>query len=145
MPMEGSEPPHVPAMPVAGVVEDVVTKLSPSSVDDTVARLVAVVAARGMKVFAIVDHSGEARSVGLELRDSKVVIFGSPLAGTPVMVAAPLAALDLPLRVLVWADGGHTKVSYPAPAAFATRHGLSGELRTRLAGIDAITDAVIDT
>jgi uncharacterized protein (DUF302 family) len=132
-------------MTVAESAADVVTKLSPWSVDDTVARLVAAVAARGMKVFAIVDHSGEARSVGLDLRDSKVVIFGSPLAGTPVMVAAPLAALDLPLRVLVWADGGQTKFSYPAPAAFAARHQLSGELKNRLSGIDAITDAVIDT
>ena len=144
MPIEGSEPPQVPAMPVPEIVEDVLTKLSPWSLDDTVARLLSVVAARGMKVFAIVDHGGEARNVGLELRDSKIVIFGSPLAGTPVMVAAPLAALDLPLRVLVWADGGQTKVSYPAPAAFAIRHGLTGELRTRLTGIDAITDAVID-
>ena len=145
MPIEGSEPPQVPAMPVAEIVEDVHTKLSPWSLDDTVARLLAMVAARGMKVFAIVDHGGEARNVGLELRDSKVVIFGSPLAGTPVMVAAPLAALDLPLRVLVWADGGQAKVSYTSPATFATRYGLSGELKSRLSGIDAITDAVIDS
>ena len=145
MSTEGSEPPHMPAMPVADIADDVVTKVSPRSLDDTVARLLAEVAARGMKVFAIIDHSGEARSVGLELRDTKVVIFGSPLAGTPVMVAAPLAALDLPLRVLVWADGDQTKVSYTAPANFATRHNLSGELKTRLTVIDAISDAVIDT
>jgi uncharacterized protein (DUF302 family) len=122
----------------------VVTKLSPWSVADTVSRLLAVVAAKGMKVFAVVDHSGEAQGVGLELRDTKLVIFGSPKAGTPVMVAAPLAALDLPLKVLVWADESQTKVSYTAPRALATRYGLGNELAARLAGIDAVTDAIID-
>ena len=68
---------------------EIVTKLSPWSVDETVSRLSAVVAARGMKLFAIVDHSGEAEAVGLELRNTKLVIFGSPQAGTPVMQAAP--------------------------------------------------------
>jgi uncharacterized protein (DUF302 family) len=96
-----------------------------------------------MKVFAVVDHSGEAAAVGLELRDTKLVIFGSPQAGTPVMEAAPLAALDLPLKVLVWADGDQTKVSYTAPKELAARYGLSDELAGRLAGIDALTDAVV--
>src|ERR1700681_704320 len=123
--------------------EGVVTKLSPWSVADTVSRLLAVVAARGMKVFAVIDHSGEASTVGLELRDTKLVIVGSPKAGTPVMVAAPLAALDLPLKVLVWADESQTKVTYTAPRALAARYGLSEELAGRLAGIDALTDAVI--
>ncbi len=120
-----------------------VTKDSPGSVADTVARLVDLVAAKEMKVFAVIDHSGEAHSTGLELRDTKVVIFGSPVAGTPVMVAAPLAALDLPLKVLVWSDGDQTKVSYTAPGTLAARYRLSGELATRLAGIDALTDAVV--
>ncbi len=80
----------------------IVTKLSPWSVTDTVARLSAIVAAKELKLFAVVDHSGEAESLGLKLRDTKVVIFGSPETGTPVMQAAPLAALDLPLKVLVW-------------------------------------------
>jgi uncharacterized protein (DUF302 family) len=122
----------------------VVTKSSPWSVADTVSRLSAIVAARGMKVFTVIDHRGEAAASGLELRDTKVVIFGSPLAGTPVMVAAPLAALDLPLKVLVWADELETKVSYTAPRELAARYGLSDELAARLAGIDAVTDAVID-
>jgi uncharacterized protein (DUF302 family) len=125
-------------------IEGVVTKLSPWSVADTVSRLVAVVAGRGMKVFAVIDHSGEANAVGLALRDTKLVIFGSPKAGTPVMAAAPLAALDLPLKVLVWADEGQTKVSYTAPRALAARYGLGDELAARLAGIDAVTDAVIE-
>jgi uncharacterized protein (DUF302 family) len=144
MPSEGFEPTQARTRRVAHIDEDVVTKVSPWSLDDTVSRLSAMVAARGMKVFAVIDHSGEATKVGLELRDTKVVIFGSPQAGTPVMVAAPLAALDLPLRVLVWVDGDQTKVSYTAPATLAARYGISDELGSRLAGIDAITNAVID-
>ncbi|MGO9976152.1 MAG: DUF302 domain-containing protein [Solirubrobacteraceae bacterium] len=122
----------------------VVTKLSPWSVADTVARLSAVIAARGMKMFAVIDQSGEAQAAGLELRDTKLVIFGSPQAGTPVMVAAPLAALDLPLKVLVWEDGCQTKVSYTAASELAARYQLSDELAARLAGIDVVTDTVID-
>jgi uncharacterized protein (DUF302 family) len=124
--------------------DDIVTKLSPWSVPDTVARLSDVLADKGLKLFAVIDHSGEAEAVGLELRDTKVVIFGSPQAGTPVMQAAPLAALDLPLKVLVWADGDQTKLSYTAPAALVARYGLSDELGSRLAGITVVTDAVIN-
>lgn len=122
----------------------VVTKLSPWSVTDTVARLSAIVSAKGLKLFAVIDHSGEAEAIGLKLRETKLVIFGSPEAGTPVMQAAPLAALDLPLKVLVWLDEHQTKLSYTAPSALTARYGLSEELGNRLAGIDAITDAVID-
>jgi uncharacterized protein (DUF302 family) len=123
--------------------EHVVTKLSSLSVADTVERLSGLTAAKGMKLFAVIDHSGEAAANGLELRDTKVVIFGSPQAGTPVMAAVPLAALDLPLKVLIWADGPQTKVSYTAPDELAARYGLSDELAARLAGIDALTDALV--
>lgn len=122
---------------------EVTTKLSRSTVEQTVARLSEIVTAKGMTIFAVIDHSGEAQANGLELRDTKVVLFGSPAAGTPVMVAAPLAALDLPLKVLVWADGDQTKLSYTSPVALAARYGLGDELAVRLAGIDAVTDAVI--
>jgi uncharacterized protein (DUF302 family) len=121
-----------------------ITKSSPWSVEDTVARLVGALESRGIKLFAVIDHSGEAEAVGLELRDTKVVIFGSPRAGTPVMVAVPEAALDLPLKVLVWADGVETKLSYTGPAELAARYGLGDELAARLAGIDVVTDAVLD-
>jgi uncharacterized protein (DUF302 family) len=123
--------------------QSLITKSSPWSVEETVDRLLATIASKGMKVFAVVDHSGEARSVGLELRDTKLVIFGNPEAGTPVMQAAPLVALDLPLRVLVWADGQQTKLTYTAPAELAARYQLPDELAGRLAGIGALTDAVI--
>ena len=96
-----------------------------------------------MTVFSTVDHSGEARRHGLELRDTVVVIFGSPVAGTPVMQAAPLAALDLPLKVLVWDDDGQTRISYTDPAALAARHHLSESLAARLAGIGPLTDGVV--
>jgi uncharacterized protein (DUF302 family) len=131
-------------MPDQDSVPGTVTKASPRSVADTVDRLAALVAAKGMKLFAVIDHSGEAQAAGLELRDTKLVIFGNPQAGTPVMAFAPLAALDLPLKVLVWADGERTKISYTAPAELAARYRLSDELASRLAGIDALTDALIE-
>jgi uncharacterized protein (DUF302 family) len=124
-------------------VDEIVTKLSPRSVDETVTRLSEIATARGLKVFAVIDHSGEAAAVGQTLRDTKVVIFGSPAAGTPLMEAAPLIALDLPLKVLVWADGDTTKLSYLAPAALAARYQLTDELAARVAGIDALTDSAI--
>ena len=122
----------------------VITKPSPWSTADTLARLSAVAAARGMEVFAVIDHSAKARDSGLDLRDTKLVILGSPAAVTPVIEAAPLAALDLPFRVVVWEDGFQTLVSYPAPTAVARRLGLSGAVADALAGIDGVIGAVID-
>ena len=131
----------VPVSPMQATA--LTTKLSSNSVTETVARLQSLAEDKGMKVFVVVDHSGEAKKVGLELRETKVVIFGSPQAGTPVMAAVPLAALDLPLKVLIWDDDGQTKVSYTAPAALAARYGLCEELAARLAGIDGLTDALV--
>jgi uncharacterized protein (DUF302 family) len=122
---------------------DVVTKISHQSVTDTVAKLTSMISARGMKVFAVIDQSAEARQVGLSLRDTTLVIFGSPKGGTPVMVASPLVALDLPLKVLVWADADQTKVSYYSPDALAARHHLSADLAENLAGINPLTDALV--
>jgi len=122
---------------------DVVTKLSRQSVAATVAELTSMITAKGMRLFAVIDQAAEARQAGLTLRETVVVIFGSPQAGTPVMAAAPLAALDLPLKVLIWADGDQTKVSYYAPAALAASHHLSADLAASLAGINALTDALV--
>lgn len=144
MPSERSGKKDVPDRRSEAGDEAVVTKRSPWSMADTLARLSAVVAARGMEMFAVIDHSGKARDAGLDLRDTKLVIFGSPSATTPVIEAAPLAALDLPLRVVVWEDGYQTLVSYPAPAAVARRYGLEGDLADVLASIDALISAVID-
>jgi uncharacterized protein (DUF302 family) len=122
---------------------DVITKPSQLSVTDAVAKFTGMIAAKGMKLFAVIDQAAEARQVGLTLRDTVLVIFGSPTAGTPVMAASPLAALDLPLKVLIWSDEGQTKVSYYAPAAIAARHHLGPELAGNLAGINGLTDALV--
>jgi uncharacterized protein (DUF302 family) len=128
----------------AQTTDGVVMKASPRTVDETVSRLKQLVANKGLKLFAVIDHSGEARKVGLEMPDTKLVLFGSPTAGTPVMLAAPLAALDLPLKVLVSADtDGAVWVSYNTPAFVAARHHLSDDLRARLEGVEAISDATV--
>ncbi len=121
----------------------VVTKLSPRSVEETVSRLSELLGTKGMTLFAVIDQRAEANRVGLQLRPTTLVIFGSPVAGTPVMDYEPLAALDLPLKVLVWSDGGQTAISYVAPAELVARYDLTPELGSNLAGIDALTDALV--
>jgi len=121
----------------------IVTKLSPRSVPETVARLTDMLAAKGITVFAVIDQAAAARAVGLELRETTLVIFGNPAGGTPVMAAVPLAAIDLPLKVLVWDDAGQAKVSYYAPATLAARHHLSPDLTAKLAVVDPLTDALV--
>ena len=122
---------------------DVVSKLSPRSVADTVHRLTSLIAARNLTLFAVIDQRAAAATAGLDLRATTLVIFGSPAAGTAVMVAAPLAAVDLPLKVLIWDDGGQTTVSYYDPAALADRHHLSADLAARLSSIGPLTDALV--
>jgi uncharacterized protein (DUF302 family) len=130
---------------VAGAA-GVVTKSSPRSAPDTVARLLELLHSKGLKVFAVIDQQEEARAVGLELRATTLVVFGNPAAGTGVMVASPLAALDLPLKVLVWADPDRgTVVSYVAPSALAERYGLSPESEAALEGVNGLTDALVAT
>jgi uncharacterized protein (DUF302 family) len=120
----------------------IVTKLSPLPVAGTVAKLTGLISAKGIKLFAVIDQSAEACQAGLSLRATTLVIFGSPAAGTPVMAASPLAALDLPLKVLVWDDDGQTKVSYYSPDALAARYDLGADLAGNLAAVNALTDAL---
>ena len=127
----------------AGNDPGIVTKLSRLPVADTVARLTGMVSAKGMRLFAVIDQRAEARQAGLDLRETTLVLFGSPAAGTPVMAASPLSALDLPLKVLVWDDQGQTKVSYVAPDTLAARYHLGDGLAGNLAGINALTDALV--
>ncbi|HEV2309775.1 MAG TPA: DUF302 domain-containing protein [Acidimicrobiia bacterium] len=128
----------------AGTTDGVVTIASPRSAAETLERLSGLLEEKGLKRFAVVDHSGAAEAVGLEMPDTKLVLFGSPAAGTPVMVAAPLAALDLPLKILVSGDGaGGVWVSYNSPDYLAARHRLSHELRDRLQGVEAIAHATV--
>ncbi len=122
---------------------EVTTKVSPRPVAGTVARLTSMLAARGIRVFAVIDQRAAAADVGLELRETVLVIFGNPAAGTPVMAAAPLAALDLPLKVVIWDDEGQTRVSYYSPAAIAAWHELGPELTAGLAAVDPLTDALV--
>ena len=99
------------------------------TVDETVNRLESVLAERGVRVFALIDHSGEAEKVGMKMRPTKLVIFGNPKGGTPAMVAAPTLAIDLPLKALVWEDeGGKVWVSYNSPEYLQQRHGVPEDL-----------------
>lgn len=123
--------------------KQITTKVSPRSVTETVSRLTGILAAKGLRLFAVVDQSAEARQAGMDLRETTLVLFGNPAAGTPVMVAAPMAALDLPLKVLIWDDAGQTKVTYYGPAALAARYDLAADLTAKLAAIDPLTDALV--
>jgi len=116
--------------PANGIVD----KLSHQSVEETVERLKRVLQSKGVTLFAIVDHSGEAEKVGMKMRPTKLLIFGSPKAGTPLMQAAPSVAIDLPLKILVWEDGqGKVWVSYNSPAYLQQRHGIPPELVQNIA------------
>src|SRR4051794_8933395 len=102
--------------------DDMVVVTSPWTVAETVERLTTEVAERDVELSAVFDHAEAARRHGLALRETRVVVFGNPLAGTPVMDAVPLAAIDLPLKVLVWAADDGTRLAYLRPAALAARH-----------------------
>jgi uncharacterized protein (DUF302 family) len=121
----------------------VVTKSSPWWVDETVSWLESEIARRGLRLFAVIDHSAEADAHGLELRDTKLVVFGNPLTGTPAMQANPLVAVDLPLKALVWGNADQTNISYLSPSELASRYELSAELARGLTGIETVTDGVL--
>jgi uncharacterized protein (DUF302 family) len=112
------------------------------SVDETVERLRNILRERGLMLFALVDHSGEAEKVGLQMPPMKLLIFGSPKAGTPLMLAAPSVAIDLPLKILVRQDGGgQVWVSYNTPQYLRERHGFPAELVANIAGVSALASA----
>ncbi len=114
--------------------EGIETHFSNHSVDETVARLKSLLAAKGARLFALIDYSGDAAAAGLSMPNTKLLIFGSPKAGTPLMLAEPSAALDLPLKVLVAESAtGATQLSWNSPAWLQSRHGLSDSLLTPLA------------
>ena len=115
------------------------------SAEETVSRLQAAFTEKGMQVFAVIDHSGEAEKVGLKMRPTKVVIFGSPKGGTPLMVAAPSLAIDLPLKALVAQDAdGKVSVTYNSPEYLQNRHGVPGELIKNLAGAGAVIAKAVE-
>ena len=121
------------------------TVSSRHSVDETVQRIEAVIAAKGMQVFVVIDHSGEAEKVGLKMCPTKVVIFGSPKGGTPLMVSAPSLAIDLPMKALVAEDAaGKVSVTYNAPEYMKERHGVPEELIKNLAGAGVVIAKAVE-
>jgi len=117
----------------------IINKPSNHSVDETVAKLKGILQSKGVTLFALVDHSGEAEKVGMKMLPTKLLIFGSPKAGTPLMLAAPSSAIDLPLKILTWQDTqGKVWVSYNSPAYLQRRHGLPQELLQNIAVVEAL-------
>jgi uncharacterized protein (DUF302 family) len=115
------------------------------SVEETLRRLEAVFTEKGLKVFAVIDHSGEAEKVGLKMRPTKVVLFGSPRSGTPLMVAAPSLAIDLPLKALVAEDeAGKVSVTYNRPDYLQQRHGFPSDLIRNLAGAGTVIETTVE-
>jgi uncharacterized protein (DUF302 family) len=111
-------------------------------VQQTVEKIQSILAAKGVTLFALVDHSGEAEKVGMKMRPTKLLIFGSPKAGTPVMLAAPSIAIDLPLKLLVWEDeSGQAWISYNSAEYLGSRHNVPSELMQNLAAVEAIAAA----
>jgi uncharacterized protein (DUF302 family) len=109
------------------------------SVDETVERLKGILKVKGVTLFALVDHSGEAEKAGMKMRPTKLAIFGSPKAGTPVMLAAPSIAIDLPLKLLIWEDShGKVWLSYNSPAYLRERHSVPEELLPSLAVVETL-------
>ena len=118
---------------------------SPYSVDETVKRLQSVLAQKGLQVFALVDHSGEAEKVGMKMRPTKVLIFGSPKAGTPLMLSAPSVAIDFPLKALISEDAnGKVSVSYNSPEYLQQRHGIPDDLVKNIAGVGALVAKTVE-
>jgi uncharacterized protein (DUF302 family)/uncharacterized membrane protein YidH (DUF202 family) len=117
----------------------IVKVASRHSVDETVAKLEGLLQAKGVKLFAVIDHSGEAKAAGLQMPDTKLLILGSPKAGTPLMLAAPSIAIDLPLKLLVAEDAdGRVSISYNAPAYVQARHGLPEQFAPTLAAVESL-------
>jgi uncharacterized protein (DUF302 family) len=117
----------------------IISKLSDHSVDETVEKLKSILQAKGVTLFALVDHSGEAEKVGMKMPPTKLLIFGNPKGGTPLMLASPSAALDLPLKILIAEDvNGKVTVSYNSPAYLKQRHNLPEQLLQNIAVVEAL-------
>jgi uncharacterized protein (DUF302 family) len=111
------------------------------SVDETVERIKNILQSKSVTLFALIDHSGEAEKVGMKMRPTKLLIFGSPKAGTPLMLAAPSIAIDLPLKILVWEDAqGKVWLSYNSPEYLAKRHGVPQDLVKNIAVVASLAE-----
>jgi uncharacterized protein (DUF302 family) len=117
----------------------IIDTLSNHSVDETVEKLKGILQAKGIALFALVDHSGEAQKVGMKMPPTKLLIFGNPKGGTPLMLAAPTVAIDLPLKILVREDAqGKVWVSYNSPAYLQERHGFPPDLLKNIVVVEAL-------
>ncbi|HLK65114.1 MAG TPA: DUF302 domain-containing protein [Bryobacteraceae bacterium] len=117
----------------------VVSIASHHSVEQTVRRVEQILEVKGVRLFAIIDHSGEAERIGMEMRPCKLLIFGNPKAGTPLMLAAPSLALDLPLKILVWEKSdGSVWVTYNDSAYLQQRHAFPAELLANISVVDTL-------
>jgi uncharacterized protein (DUF302 family) len=124
-----------------GADNGIISRPTHHSVDQIVEKLEGLLRAKGVALFAMVDHSGEAAKIGITMPATKLLIFGSPRAGTPVMLAAPSIAIDLPLKILVREDdAGTVWVSYNSPEYLQQRHGVPPELLQNIAVIEALAD-----
>ena len=125
-------------------VEGIVTRPSPFSVEETLQRLQEAIHSRNLTLFAHIDHSGEAKRVGLKMQEAHVLIFGSPKGGTPLMIASPLLALDLPLKTLVWqSEDGQVWVSSTSPDYLRVRYAIPQELIGNIAVVDALIEQTL--
>jgi uncharacterized protein (DUF302 family) len=123
----------------------IISRVSSHSVDETVEKLKGILQAKGVKLFALVDHSGEAEKAGMKMPPTKLMIFGNPKGGTPLMIASPSVAVDLPLKILVAEDaGGKVLVSYNSPAYLKQRHNLPEELLQNIAVVELLAAAAAD-
>ena len=121
----------------------IVDRVSPFGVNETVEKLTRLLQSKGVTLFAIVDHSGEAEKVGMHVLPTRLLIFGNPKAGTPLMLARPRVAIDLPLKILVWEDSdGRTWMSYNSPDYLKQRHGLPGDLLQNIALVETLVASV---
>src|SRR6202162_2870610 len=131
--------PHQETPMTSNPQNGIVTIPSHQSVDQTVQKLEAILQAKGVKLFALIDHSGEAEKAGMQMPPTKLLIFGNPKAGTPLMIAAPSIAIDLPLKVLVWEDlDGKVWMSYNSPTYLQARHGLPADLLANIAVVGSL-------
>lgn len=123
----------------------IVNVASRYSVPETLARLQTILEEKSIKIFALIDHSGEAEKSGLTMRPAQVLIFGNPKGGTPLMVAAPRTAIDLPLKALAWQDEeGKVWLSYNSPEYLRERHGFPAELVKNIDGISALIQKAVE-
>jgi uncharacterized protein (DUF302 family) len=120
----------------------IVSTAARGTVGETVQRLEEILVSKGVMLFAVIDHSGEAEKAGMHMRPTKLLIFGSPRAGTPLMIASPVSAIDLPLKVLVWEDAdGRVWISYNSPQYLQRRHRFPEELMGNIAVIETLATA----